>query len=120
MLGFLLGVLLILGGYAGNIANEDLHIIGYVMMALGSLMVLSAIGRFFEFFHGIFGKRERTAYWTQKTHFLRADEYECSGYGRRYGKPYVKCPGCGRKMTKSKYDPTWVDEIETMDALFGD
>ena len=62
----------------------------------------------------------KTAYWIQKTHLFRADEYECSACGRRFDKPYVQCPYCGRKMTKSKYDPTWVDEIETMDALFGD
>ena len=68
----------------------------------------------------MFGSKMKTAYWIQKTHIFRADEYECSACGRRFDKPYVQCPSCGRKRTKSKYDPTWVDEIETMDALFGD
>ena len=51
----------------------------------------------------MFGRKKDTAYWIQKTHLLRADEYECSA--------------CGRNMTKSKYDPTWVDEAEMLDIL---
>ncbi len=68
----------------------------------------------------MFGKWKDTAYWIQKTYLLRADEYECSACGRRFDKPYVHCPNCDRNMTKSKYDPTWVDEIEAADALFRD
>lgn len=65
----------------------------------------------------MFGKRKDSAYWIQKTHLLRADEYECSACGRRFDKPYVQCPYCGRNMIKSKYDPTWVDEAEILDIL---
>ena len=68
----------------------------------------------------MFGAKKKTAYWIQRTHLFRKDEYECSACRRRFDKPYVECPGCGRKMTRSKYDPSWVEEIETMDALFGD
>ena len=66
----------------------------------------------------MFGKRKDTAYWIQKTHLFRSDEYECSVCGKRFDKTHVQCPYCGRKMTKSKYDPTWVDEAEIMD-IFG-
>lgn len=65
----------------------------------------------------MFGRKKDTAYWIQKTHLLRADEYECSACGRRFDKPYVQCPYCGRNMTKSKYDLTWVDEAEMLDIL---
>ena len=57
------------------------------------------------------------AYWTQKTHLLRADEYICSACGNVSGKAYKQCPSCGSKMSKSKYDPSWVDEAEIMDIL---
>ena len=64
-------------------------------------------------------KRQRVykAYWTQKTHLGRADEYECSYCGARYLEPWDTCPSCQRKMTEVKYDPTWVDEIEEWDAM---
>ena len=64
-------------------------------------------------------KRQRVykAYWTQKTHLGRADEYECSYCGARYLDPWDTCPSCQRKMTEVKYDPTWVDEIEEWDAM---
>ena len=64
-------------------------------------------------------KRQRVykAYWMQKTHLGRADEYECSYCGARYRDPWETCPSCQRKMTEVKYDPTWVDEIEEWDAM---
>ena len=65
----------------------------------------------------MFGKKKDTARWIQKTHLLRADEYECSACGRRFDKPYERCPKCGRNMTKTRYDPTWVDEAEMLDIL---
>ena len=68
----------------------------------------------------MFGEKKDRAYWIQKTHLFQEDEYECSACGRRFDKPYVRCPNCSRNMVKSKYDPSWVDEIVTMDALFGD
>lgn len=61
----------------------------------------------------------KKAYWTQKTHLLRADEYICSACGRSANKAYKQCPSCGAVMGKSKYDPSWVDEAEMMDILFG-
>ena len=67
----------------------------------------------------MFGSKQKTAYWIQKTHLFRADEFECSACGRRTDKPYVQCPHCERNMTKSKYDPSWVDEAEIMDIFGG-
>ena len=60
------------------------------------------------------------AYWTQKTHLFRSDEYICSACGYSAGKPYKQCPSCGSDMCKNKYDPSWVDEAEMMDIFFGD
>ena len=59
-------------------------------------------------------------YWTQITHFADSDEYECSNCKRLFDKPYAVCPACGVKMKKVKYEPTWVDEAEEFDILFGD
>ena len=59
-------------------------------------------------------------YWTQITHFADSDVYECSNCKKLFYKPYVTCPACGVKMKKIKYEPTWVDEAEEFDMLFGD
>ena len=64
--------------------------------------------------------RQKTAYWSQKTHLLRADEFICSECGTVSDKGYGTCPGCGARMKKSKYDPSWVDEAEFLDTFFGD
>lgn len=64
-------------------------------------------------------KNRRTAYWTQKTHLFRADEYICSKCGFKADKPYKNCPNCDSEMGKNKYDPSWVDEAEMMDIFFG-
>ena len=60
------------------------------------------------------------AYWTQKTHLFGSDEYICSACGHVTDKAYKQCPLCGTNMSKSKYDPSWVDEAEMMDIFFGD
>ena len=62
----------------------------------------------------------RRAYWTQKTHFFRADEFICSACGKVCEKPRRVCPGCGAKMSKTKYDPSWVDEAEAVSILLDD
>ena len=59
-------------------------------------------------------------YWTQITHFLKKDEYQCSNCGNMFYKPYAICPACGVKMKKVKYEPTWVDEADEYDMLFED
>ena len=59
-------------------------------------------------------------YWIRRTHLFRADEYICSRCGRSYPKPYDSCPGCGAQMSRTKYDPHWVAEMEMMDILFDD
>ena len=59
-------------------------------------------------------------YWIQRTHLFRADEYICSACGSVQDKPYRSCPSCGMRMTKAKYDPSWVDEIEGISAITDD
>ena len=68
----------------------------------------------------IFGGR-KTGYGTQKTHILRNDEFICSVCRRSSRTPAKICPYCKSSMTakRPKYDPTWVDEIELLDELFG-
>ena len=63
---------------------------------------------------------KKTAKWIQRTHIFRKDEYECSACKGYSDKPYRECPYCGRKMKESKYDPSWVDGMESIDALFDD
>ena len=64
--------------------------------------------------------RSRSAKWIRHTHLFRRDEYECSACGCRALKPFWVCPGCGLPMKGSKYDPSWVDEMEAIDAMFDD
>ena len=64
--------------------------------------------------------RKQHAHWVQRTHIFRRDEYECSACGYRASKPYITCPNCGTQMKSSKYDPSWVDEMEVLDAIFDD
>lgn len=66
---------------------------------------------------GLFFSNEKTGYWIQHTHLLRSDEYECSECHSTSGKAYSKCPYCGAKMGRTKYDPSWVDEAEFMDMM---
>ncbi len=63
---------------------------------------------------------KKAAYWIQRTHLFKKDEYECSICGKLTDKPYKICPHCGTSMKGSKYDPSWVDEMEMFDALFDD
>lgn len=60
-------------------------------------------------------KKDKPAFWTQHTHLFRADTYECSRCGAVCKKPLVRCPSCGADMTRTKYDPSWVDEAELLD-----
>ena len=64
--------------------------------------------------------RKKTAKWIQRTYLFCKDEFECSACGSRTDKPYRTCPSCGAPMKSSKYDPSWVDEMEMIDALFDD
>lgn len=66
------------------------------------------------------GLEVKTAHVTQQTHILKQDEYICSNCGYKSLSPFTKCPSCKAQIIKSKYDPTWVDEIEMMDIFFGD
>ena len=64
--------------------------------------------------------RRKSAYWIQRTSVFREDVYECSACGYISDRPYMPCPNCGRPMKGTKYDPSWVDEMEAMDAFFDD
>lgn len=63
---------------------------------------------------------KKAAKWIQHTHLFRRDEYECSACGYKADKPYKICPRCQSNMKGSKYDPSWVDEVEMIDAIFDD
>ncbi len=60
------------------------------------------------------------AYWIQYTHVFKDDDYECSLCGCTVKEPYAVCPNCGNKMTGSKYDPSWIDEMEEIDMILED
>ncbi len=62
----------------------------------------------------------KPAYWTQKTHLFRSDEYICSACRASSKKAYSVCPVCGARMKKTKYDPSWVDEAEELSAMLDD
>ena len=64
--------------------------------------------------------KKKTAYWIQHTHIFRKDEYECSACDYRTDKPNISCPNCGALMRGSKYDSSWVDEMEAIDAIIDD
>lgn len=64
--------------------------------------------------------RKKIAKWIQHTHLFHKDEYECSACGFITDKPYKTCPQCAMSMKGSKYDPSWVDEMEIVDAIFDD
>ena len=64
--------------------------------------------------------KKNTARWIQRTHIFRKDEYECSSCGYSSDRPYKTCLKCGSIMKGSKYDPSWVDEMEAIDAFLED
>lgn len=64
--------------------------------------------------------KSKKARWIQRTHIFRKDEYECSFCGYNTEKPYKTCPHCGSIMKGAKYDPSWVDEMEVIDAFLED
>ncbi len=60
------------------------------------------------------------AHWTRRTHLFRGDEYICSACGSSCQKLSPSCPACGAPMTKTKVDPSWVDEAEGLSAILDD
>lgn len=64
--------------------------------------------------------KTKTARWIRHTHIFRKDEYECSVCGCLTDKPYRTCPNCGLPMKGAKYDSSWVDEMEAIDAFLDD
>ena len=63
---------------------------------------------------------KNVAQWIQHTHVFRDDDYECSSCGCISEAPYAICPSCGKQMKGSKYDPSWVDEMEGLSAILDD
>ncbi len=59
----------------------------------------------------------KTAYLTQRTHLFKSDEYICSACGCKMDRPFRECPSCHAGMTKSKSDPSWVDEAAIIDIF---
>ena len=67
------------------------------------------------------GRMKASARWIRRTHLFRRDEYVCSACKAIADEPAAACPACGAVMSgKQKYDPSWVDEMETFDAIFDD
>ena len=64
--------------------------------------------------------KKNSAHWIQETHVFRDDEFKCSACGGKTEKPFPVGPRCGKPMKGSKYDPSWVDEAELMEALLED
>ena len=62
--------------------------------------------------------KHRKSYWIQRTHIIKADEYECSSCGYRSDTAYEVCPRCYARMNGGQYDPTFVDELELLDDIF--
>lgn len=58
--------------------------------------------------------------WIQHDHFFRDNEYECSSCGYISDRPHPVCPGCGKKMNGSEYDPSFIDELEEMEMILED
>ena len=61
--------------------------------------------------------KKKTARWIRKTHLFRRDEYVCSACGYRTDKQYKACPQCSAPMKGTKYEASWIDEMEEYDAL---
>lgn len=62
----------------------------------------------------------KTAYWIERTHLFRADEYICAACQTSADKPYLICPACKAQMKKVREGSSWIDEAEGMSALFDD
>ena len=62
----------------------------------------------------------KLAYWIQRTHLLRADEYICSACDGVCAAPAAVCPCCGRPMKNGRDDLHWIDEAEGYAALLED
>ena len=61
--------------------------------------------------------KQKPAYWIRRTHVFRNDEYVCSVCNAKSDKPYTVCPCCGRPVKGSRYDPSWVGEMELTDVI---
>lgn len=51
--------------------------------------------------------------------YMRGKLYECGLCKALYRDVQTICPHCNARWTKRKYDPTFIDEIEEYDALYG-
>lgn len=49
---------------------------------------------------------------------LKGKFYRCGLCKSIYSTHHTLCPACNARWTKRKYDPTFVDEIETFDAMY--
>ena len=63
---------------------------------------------------------KKKTFWIRHTRLFHKDQYECASCGYMTYKPYKKCPYCGRSMKGSKYDASWVDDMEIINSIFGD
>ena len=62
----------------------------------------------------------KSAHWIRKTHLFKSDEFICFACGAKSDKPYRMCPACGNPMKNTRYDASWVDEVEELSVLLDD
>jgi rubrerythrin len=68
----------------------------------------------------LFSNKKNNPYWIQKTHLLKADEFICSACGYKAKSAKKTCPNCGTVISKVKYDASWAEEAELLDAIWDD
>lgn len=61
-------------------------------------------------------RAEKTAAWIEEEHLFGEKTYKCSNCSTRSGQALLNCPKCKAQMTKTKYDPVWVDEMAFYDG----
>lgn len=59
---------------------------------------------------------KKKAVWIRQEHMWGKDTYMCSHCKAVYMEQMPVCPKCKYEMKKkSKYDPTWIDEMQDYD-----
>ena len=57
------------------------------------------------------------ASWIKHERLFGGDKYECTACRAQFKKKAASCPNCGARMTKTKFDPKWIDEMELLDII---
>lgn len=62
----------------------------------------------------------RKPHWIEREHLFDGTGYFRSRCASSFEEPWEECPACREEMKNIKYDPVYVDEVETLDILLGD